>query len=113
MINVFYILPILFIFMNVYHMLKNKQLDKRFRERDIIGMSRLDIIYYFTKISYWIWVPIGFFTNQPELFYVLFVLGFLKFPTYHFNKNIFRIYNDIYPIFSISTLITIFFHWLF
>ena len=52
MINVFYILPILFIFMNVYHMLKNKQLDKRFRERDIIGMSRLDIIYYFNSAIY-------------------------------------------------------------
>jgi len=98
--------------MNVYYVFKKNQLDKRFKERDIMGISKMDLVYYFTKVLYWIWIPIGLFSNQSEIFWVLFVLGFLKFPIYHLNKNIFRIYNDVYPILCISALITIFVYWL-
>ena len=112
MTNIFYILSIVFIFMNVYYMLKNKQLDKGFKDRDILGVSKLDLVYYLSKVLYWVWIPIGFFTNQPELFYVLFILGFLKFPIYHLSKNIFRIYNSLYPALSLIVLITIFISWL-
>lgn len=98
--------------MNVYYMFRKTELDKRFKERDIMGLSKLDLVYYFIKVLYWVWIPIGIFTNQPELFYVLFILGFLKFPIYHLNKNLFRIYNDLYPAMSIIVLITIFVYWL-
>lgn len=112
MTNIFYILSILFIFMNVYYIFKNKQLDRRFKERDIMGMSKIDLVYYLTKVVYWIWVPIGLFSGQYFIFCILIILGVLKFPIYHLNKNIFRIYNDIYPILCIGALITMFLHWL-
>lgn len=94
-------------------MIKKNQLDRRFKERDIMGMSKLDLVYYLSKVLYWIWIPIGVFTNQPELFYILFVLGFLKFPIYHLSKKTFGVYNAMYPAFSLITLIVIFISWLF
>jgi hypothetical protein len=98
--------------MNFYYLIKSKQLDKRFKDRDIVGISKLDLLYYVTKILYWIWIPIGFFTNKPELFFVLFTLAILKFPIYHLSKKTYSVYNNLYPVLCISVLITIFIYWL-
>ncbi len=98
--------------MNIYYIFKNKQLDKRFKERDIMNVSKMDIVYYLFKVIYWVWIPIGLFSSQSSLFWILLIIGFLKFPFYHLNKKLFSVYNDVYPVLCISTLITIFIYWL-
>lgn len=98
--------------MNAYYILNNKKLDKKFQERDIQGTSKIDLLYFFTKILYWIWIPIGLFSGQSILFWILFGLGLIKFPLYHLNKRLFGIYNSVYPALSIITIITIFIYWL-
>ena len=112
MTNIFYILSILFIFMNVYYIFKHNELDKRFEERDLMKLSKLDLVYYFTRFSYWIWIIVGLFSGQSFIFWILIGLASLKFPLYHINKNIFRVYNDVYPILCIASLITIFVYWI-
>jgi len=98
--------------MNVYYIFKHNELDKRFEERDLMKLSKLDLVYYFTRFTYWIWIIVGLFSGQSFIFCVLIGLASLKFPLYHINKNIFRVYNDIYPILCIASLITIFVYWI-
>lgn len=93
-----------FIWNEIYFIFNKKSLNKKFKEKDIKGLSKLDFVYYLTKVMYWIWIGLGFFSVFSNLFIILFIVSFIKFPMYHINKKVYFIYDLIVPFASILTL---------
>lgn len=104
---IFYILSIVFIWNDAYFVFNKERLMNLFEEKDFMSLTKVDVLFYFLKVVYWIWIIIGLFSSS--YFLILFILGFLKFPLYHLNKKAYIIYNNIVPILSILLLIIILF----
>jgi hypothetical protein len=102
MINsiIFYLLSIIFIWNEAYYIFNKERLSNLFENRDIIGLTKVDVVFYFVKALYWIWTIVGLFSGVTY-FWMLLTVGFLKFPLYHINKKVYVVYNNILPILSI------------
>jgi len=78
-------LSIIFIIMNIYYLINYKRLDKSFSERD--RNSKLDLIYYITKLLSWVWIIGGLFLENNIFYILLLSIGLIRIPLYHINKN--------------------------
>lgn len=103
MIDIFYILSIAFIWSNAYYFLNRKVLETRFEDKK--NTSKVQLVYYYTKLLYWIWLSIGLFTELNTYFVILGVLSLLKFPLYHLNKKIYVYYIVMLPLLNIITMV--------
>lgn len=104
MSNLFYLISIIFILSNFYYFSNRKVLDSRFKEKE--SKSKLQLIYYYIEIFYWIWLLIGLIYG--EYFYhflLLFIVPILKFPLYHISKKYYIIYVIFIPIINIISII--------
>lgn len=111
MINIIFHLPIvLFLWMHVYYLLNINKLDKRIKDRD--EDIKQNLLYFFTRAIYWIWLPIGILTTNYNIFLILIIFVLLKFPLYHINKMIYKVYNLILPIISIVLITYILFKYI-
>lgn len=111
MITVYYIFSILFIWMNAYYFININKLDIRFKYKDKSSLTKTQLFYYLTKVLYWIWIPLGLLTDQYHMFILLIILGGLRFPFYHINNKLFKIYNLLLPVISIIVIfVTILYH---
>jgi len=113
MINIIlYTLSSIFIWNNIYYLLNYERLDKRFTERD--KNSKVDLIYYITKVLFWIWLIVGLFTPMKYTFAVMLGIGLIRIPMYHISKKLssvwFRLTPPFYIILMIQILIEIFRH---
>lgn len=99
MINLFYLLSIFFIWSNIYYILNRRALDSRFDSKE--SVSKVQLVFYYSKLIYWIWLLIGLFTPLYTSFLILSGLSFIKFPLYHFNKKFYVYYIMILPLLNI------------
>jgi hypothetical protein len=107
MINIIiYTLSLLFVWSNIYYLLNYERLDKRFTERD--RNSKVDLVYYITKVLFWIWLVVGLFTPMKYTFIIMIVIGLLRIPIYHISKKLSSIWFRLTPPFYIILMIQIF-----
>lgn len=107
--NLFYIMPLFFIWSEFYHLKNKNRLYVKFNQRYINGSSTTDYIYYITKLIYLLWIIIGLFSHLSHLFMIILLISSIKFLVMLLKSKKF---NDIYDVISsiicISTLIYIF-----
>jgi hypothetical protein len=111
MINLFYILSFLFIWMNLYYLANLSKLDVRFYTRDITKMDGTHLLYYNSRVFYWFWIAFGILTPFGNFFWTLIILGFIKFLVYHVNKSWYAIYRVILPILSLGVIGSLLVYW--
>ena len=104
-------LLILFILNNIYFIKNRDYLQKKFSEKTNIRL--LEVLYYYINLLYYVFVFIGLFTDYKLYFYILVITYLLKFPLYHINKKIYRIFSYLYPHITIFILFTLLYSKLF
>lgn len=109
MITFFYAFLSVFIFNEIYYLFNRERLDTNFKNKDIESTTKADVLYYFTKVLYWVWIITGLFSGLSYLFVILFSLRFMKFPLFHINRKIYIIYDTILPLMSVLVLMIILF----
>ena len=109
---IIYTFSLLFIWSNIYYVMNYDRLDKRFVERD--RNSKIDLVYYVTKVIFWIWLVVGLFTPMKYIFMMMMGIGLIRIPMYHISKNLtsvwFRLTPAFYTVLMIQILIEIFRH---
>lgn len=103
--GIFYIMPIFFIWSEVYH-IRNRnrlyiKLDQRY-DLTPIRVSKVDYIFYMTKLLYLLWIMIGLFSSISNLFLLILLVSAIKFLILLFKSKKF---SDIYD--TISSIICI------
>lgn len=112
--NIFYILSIPFIGVEIYQMINRNNVFRKFDQ----NQESESLFHYFTfylfKVIYLIWIPIGLFTHFWPYFLILISLGLFKFLVLLIKRNILiNLYDIINVILSILILLIIFFQALF
>jgi hypothetical protein len=106
MLVFYYSLSFIFIWMNLFYLSNISKIDVRFYNQDFKQVSKVFLVYYFTRISYWIWLFIGIFLPISNFILIIFVINILRFIIYFVNKNIFKYYNVLVPFFTIIIIIS-------
>ena len=78
MITFFYTFLIVFIWNEIYYITNKHRLSLNFKNKDLESTTILDVVYYFTKVLYWIWLIIGIFSSLSTYFIILFTLVSIK-----------------------------------
>ncbi len=110
---IFYLISIIFIWTEIYYVFNKKKLDDKFKNKDIRETSILDLIYYFNRFFYYVWLIAGLFSSQQDLFIFLIGLRFLSLPFYHISKRLYAIWDNILPSISVIFIIIIIVYGLF
>jgi hypothetical protein len=102
----FYLSILLFTWNEIYYILNKDRLDINFKNKDVMSVTKIDLIYYAVRVLYWGWIIYGMFFYTPHFYFILlFILGFLKFPIFHINRKLYFVYEFILPIISILILV--------
>ena len=109
---IFYLFSILFMIMHVYYVININDLDIRFSERDLTKVSKLHLVYYTTRVLYWIWILIGLINDYHYFLWFIVSFSILKFIFYHINNQLYKIWNLLVSPLSISVLLSMFIYWL-
>jgi len=102
-----YLVGLLFLWTEVYYVFNKIKLDEKFKNKDIMATSIVDLGYYFTRLLYYFWLISGLFSEQSSLFLFLISLRLLSFPFYYISKRLFIIWDNILPSISIIFIIII------
>jgi hypothetical protein len=100
---IFYLLSIIFIWSNTYYLLNYNRLDKRFSQRE--RNSKIDLIYYITKVLFWIWIITGLIIDYNYILLLIVSPSILKFPMFYINKKVYSLLYRLTPPFHIIVLI--------
>lgn len=92
--------------MNLFYLSNISKIDVRFYSRDLRETPKIFLLYYFTRISYWIWLFVGLFLPTSNFIFILLSINFLRFIFYFLNKKIFKYYNVIVPFMTIIIIIS-------
>jgi hypothetical protein len=103
----FYLLSILFIWCEFYYLKNSSILDMRYRDKDIIGTSKLDTLYYISVVINWIWILVGTFLITDKLILSILLIKVLKIPVFHFLKNDYNNYNKLTSVLSLLIMLFI------
>lgn len=109
MITFFYTFLLVFVLNEVYYLFNRERLDVNFKNKDIESTTKLDLVYYLTRVMYWVWIIAGLFSGLSYLFVILLVVGFIKFPLFHINRKAYIIYDTFLPMVSMLILSIILF----
>lgn len=104
---IFYLISVIFIWTEIFYVLNKKKLDDKFKNKDIKETSILDLLYYFSRFSYYVWIIFGLFSTQQELFILLLGLRLLSLPFYHLSKMVYAVWDNILPSISIILILVI------
>jgi len=107
MITIFYLLLIIFAFNEVYYVFNKTRLDLNMKNRDVDATKSIDIGHYLLRILFWIWIVIGLWSSQSEMFMFLGSLHLLRFLFYHINRKLYIIWDNILPSISIIFIMII------
>ena len=77
MITLFYLLLIIFAFNEVYYVFNKPRLDLNMKNRDVEATKSIDIAHYLLRILFWIWIVIGLWSSQSEMFMFLGSFGII------------------------------------
>lgn len=109
---IFYLPIIIFIWSEIYYVYNKSKLDTRFKNKDISESSIYDLLYYISRVFYYIWILGGLFTDQSNIFILLISLILLKLPFYFINKRLYFVWNNILPSLSIIFMIISLFYFI-
>jgi len=105
MITFFYLFLITFIWNEIYYIQHKHRLNLNFKNKDIESTTKLDLVYYFTTLLYWIWLIVGMFSSLSPYFIILLTLGVIKFITFRTKKKtLYVIFDNLFPILSVFFL---------
>ena len=68
MITLYYLISILFAFNEVYYVFNKTRLDISIKSQDVKSFSKFDILHYVFRLMFWIWIVIGLWSSQSEMF---------------------------------------------
>jgi hypothetical protein len=107
MITLFYLISILFALNEIYYVFNKLRLDVNIKTLDIKSFTKLDIAHYLLKIMFWIWMIVGIWSSQSELFIFLTTLHLIIFPFYHLSRRLYIIWTNILPSISFIFILII------
>lgn len=105
LIRVFYFLSAFFILFEIYQSVFRNRLY--FRQTDIKSLKY--IMFAISKLSYAVWISMGFFSGLKSLFLALFLLGFCKVFTLKMDRKVINLYDIFNTITSVIILFKIFY----
>jgi hypothetical protein len=100
MISYLSLIP-LFIWMNLFYLSNITKIDIRFHQIDLSKSNKTLILFYITKILYWMWIIFGIYLKLYTPVLILISLTIVKFLSYRFSTKLYKISNLITPIISI------------
>jgi hypothetical protein len=100
---IFNLLSLSFLFLNIYYILNYKRLDEPLRLRDF--SRKLDLLYYFLKLVFIIWVLLGSFFGFSPIYNFMISVMVLRFPIFYLGKKLYWRYHRLVPILHIILLI--------
>lgn len=114
-INIFYLLSILFIWVEIFGFLNRGKVTRKLNIQEIeTSRVGLYLLFFFSKMIYLIWIPLGFFGEFWIYHSILFGLGIFRFVILLTRKNIIiNLYDFLNPFISCIILIIILFQVLF
>ena len=107
MITIFYLISILFAINEIYYVLNKSRLDTNFKNLDLKSSTKIDIAHYLFRIMFWIWMIVGIWSSQSELFILLCSLHLVRFPFYHLSRKLYIIWSNILPSISFIFILII------
>jgi hypothetical protein len=110
MITLYYLISILFAFNEVYYVFNKTRLDISIKSLDVKSFSKFDILHYVLRLMFWIWIVIGLWSSQSEMFIFLGSLHLIRFPFYHISRKLYIIWDNILPSISIIFILIIIFY---
>lgn len=108
-INIFYILAILFIWVEVFGFFNRGKVTTKLNIQEIEN-SRVGLYLFFflSKLIYLIWIPLGLFGDLWICHLILFFLGIFRFVILLTHRNIIiNLYDFLNPFISCIILIII------
>jgi hypothetical protein len=96
--------PLLFIINILYFIVNKDRLQKKSFEKNIESVKFSEVLFYYINLFFYIFILLGTFTGD-NICIVLFVLYLIKFPIYHINKKIYKVYSYLYPYMNIIILL--------
>lgn len=94
----------LFIWMNLFYLSNITKIDIRFNQLDLSKNNKTLILFYITKILFWIWIFYGIYLKLYIPILILISLTIIKFLLYRFSTKLYKISNLISPIISIVVM---------
>jgi hypothetical protein len=107
MITLFYLISILFALNEIYYVFNKSKLDTNFKNLNVKSSTKLDIAHYLLRIMFWIWMIVGIWSSQSELFIFLTTLHLIRFPFYHLSRRLYIIWTNILPSISFIFILII------
>jgi hypothetical protein len=107
MITIFYLISILFAINEIYYVFNKSRLDTNFKNLDLKSSTKIDIAHYLFRIMFWIWMIVGIWSSQSELFILLCSLHLVRFPFYHISRKLYIIWSNILPSISFIFILII------
>lgn len=105
--NIFYLLPILFIFNTIFYLKNRLYLDSRADEKDLNDARLSEGLYYLIVLIYFFWCLFGIILTDDITFIILSSIWFTKFIIFHINKKAYMVYNYLYPYMQIILMLYI------
>jgi len=102
------ITPLLFIINILYFIVNKDRLQKKYSEKENLSVTVIELLYYYINLFFYIFILLGTFTGDITCI-ILFGLYLIKFPIYHINKKIYKIYSNLYPYMNIIVLLSVIF----
>lgn len=110
MISIFYLLSLLFIWNEIYYINNKNKLILKYREMEINLFNIVDVLFYLTRVLYWIWMGIGLFSDMYMWFIAILSIGIFKIPLYYLFRKYYSLYDAISPIITIPILLLMMWH---
>jgi hypothetical protein len=107
MITLFYLISILFALNEIYYVFNKSKLDTNFKNLNVKSSTKLDIAHYLLRIMFWIWMIVGIWSSQSNLFIFLTILHLVRFPFYHLSRRLYIIWTNILPSISFIFILII------
>ena len=107
MITLFYLISILFALNEIYYVFNKSKLDTNFKNLDVKSSTKLDIAHYLLRIMFWVWMIVGIWSSQSNIFMFLTILHLIRFPFYHLSRRLYIIWTNILPSISFIFILII------
>lgn len=83
MITIYNLLTILFILNTIYFIRNRSYLQRSYSEKETSNIRISELVYYYINMFYYLFIFFGLFVNN--IYWLLILSYFIKFPIYHIN----------------------------
>lgn len=106
-INIFCLLSILFMWNEFYYINNKNKLNLKFKEMELNSFNKMDVLFYLTRVLYWIWMIIGIWII-PVFFIPMIVLYLGRIPVYYISKRYYLLYDITVSLASVVFMFVVF-----